>query len=147
MSVPPLADRPGMWERGTRPRTAHRSPGYRGGVEFGRFAFGEIEIDGVTYEHDVMIDRGRIRKRKKGPSKSLRAGSGHTPLSAAEDLPWDCRRLVVGNGADGALPVLPEVAEEAARRGVDLVVLPTLDAIELMREDDPTTNAILHVTC
>jgi hypothetical protein len=116
-------------------------------MELGRFSFGEIEIDGVTYEHDVVIDRGRIRKRKKGPSKALRTGYGHTPLSAAEDLPWDCGRLVVGSGADGALPVLPEVTEEAARRGVELVVVPTVEAIELMRDADPGTNAILHVTC
>ena len=116
-------------------------------MEFGRFAFGEIEIGGVTYEHDVVIDHGRIRKRKKGPSKALRAGYGHTPLSAAEDLPWDCGRLVVGSGADGALPVLAEVADEAERRGVELVVVPTADAIELMRDADPGTNAVLHVTC
>jgi hypothetical protein len=116
-------------------------------VEFGRFTFGEIEIDGVTHEHDVVIDRGQLRKRKKGPSKALRAGYGHTPLSAAEELPWDCRRLVVGSGADGALPILPEVTEEAARRGVELVVVPTVEAIELLRVDPPGTNAILHVTC
>ena len=116
-------------------------------MEFGRFAFGEIEIGCVTYEHDVVIDHGRIRKRKKGPSKALRAGYGHTPLSAAEDLPWDCGRLVVGSGADGALPVLAEVADEAERRGVELVVVPTADAIELMRDADPGTNAVLHVTC
>jgi hypothetical protein len=117
-------------------------------MELGRYEFGEIEIDGVTYEHDVVVDHGRIRKRKKGPSKALRAGFGHTPLSAAEDLPWDCRRLVVGSGADGALPVLPEVVDEAARRGVELVVVPTGEAIELLREADPAgTNAILHVTC
>jgi hypothetical protein len=117
-------------------------------MKFGRFAFGEIEIEGVTYEHDVVIDQGDIRKRKKGPSKALRAGFGHTPLSAAESLPWDCRRLVVGSGADGALPVLPEVVDEAARRGVELVVVPTAEAIELLREEDlARTNAILHVTC
>jgi hypothetical protein len=120
---------------------------YRGGVEFGRYAFGEIEIDGVTYEHDVVIDGGHLRKRKKGPSKTLRAGYGHTPLSAAEDLPWACDRLVIGSGADGALPVLPEVTEEAARRGVELVIVPTVDAIELLREAGPGTNAVLHVTC
>lgn len=116
-------------------------------MEFGRFEFGEIEIDGVTYEHDVVIDHGRLRKRKKGPSKALRAGYGHTPLSAAEDLPWVCDRLVIGNGAEGALPVLPEVTEEAARRGVELVIVPTVDAIELLREAGLGTNAILHVTC
>jgi hypothetical protein len=41
-------------------------------MEFGRYVFGSIKIDGVTYEHDVVIESGRIRKRKKGPSKALR---------------------------------------------------------------------------
>ncbi len=58
-----------------------------------------------------------------------------------------CDRLVIGNGAEGALPVLPEVTEEAARRGVELVIVPTVDAIELLREAGLGTNAILHVTC
>ena len=44
---------------------------------------------------------------------------GHTPLSAAEDIPWQCRRLVIGTGADGALPVMKEVHEQARRRDHD----------------------------
>ena len=32
------------------------------------FSFGSIRIDGVTYTHDVVIDRGHVRKRKKKPS-------------------------------------------------------------------------------
>jgi len=116
-------------------------------MEFGRFAFGSIEIDGATYEHDVVIDRGRIRKRKKGPSKPLRDRYGHTPLSAAEDIPWDCHRLVVGTGAAGALPVTDDVVAEAERRGVELVAVPTTEAIERLRPGPKDTNAILHVTC
>ncbi len=115
-------------------------------VEFGRYDFGSIEIDGATYEHDVVIDDGRIRRRDKGPSKALRT-AGHTPLSAAEEIPWSCRRLVIGSGAAGALPVLDTVPEEARRRGVELVVVPTVEAIELLRSGDEGTNAILHVTC
>lgn len=116
-------------------------------MEFGRFAFGSIEIDGTTYEHDVVIDGGRIRKRKKGPSKSLRAAFGHTPLSAAEDIPWDCRRLVIGTGASGALPVTDDVVEEAERRDIELVTVPTAEAIGSLRSAARDTNAILHVTC
>jgi hypothetical protein len=74
-------------------------------MRFGRFKFGTIRIDGKSYEHDVVIDSGRIRKRKKKPSKSFWSTFGHTPLSNAEDIPWACRRLVVGTGANGALPV------------------------------------------
>jgi len=118
-----------------------------GGVEFGPFAFGSIEIDGVTYEHDVVIEGGLVRKRKKGPSKALRARYGHTPLTAAEDIPWACRRLVIGSGVAGSLPVAEDVTAEAERRGVELVVLPTAEAIEALRTVGSGTNAILHVTC
>jgi hypothetical protein len=45
-------------------------------MEFGRYVFGSIEIDGVTYEHDVVIEGGRIRKRKKGPRSRSAKDSG-----------------------------------------------------------------------
>lgn len=112
-----------------------------------RFSFGSIRIDGVTYEHDVVISGGRIRKRRKKPSKSFRGAFGHTPLSVEEDIPWDCRRLVVGTGASGALPVMDEVKKEAARRQVALVTEPTREAIEAFQAEPEDTNAIFHVTC
>ena len=84
-----------------------------------KFSFGSIRIDGITYEHDVVIDRGEVRKRKKKPSKKLRGPFGHTPLSLEEKMPWKCRRLVIGTGA-GALPVMKEVKREAKRRKIKL---------------------------
>jgi len=38
-------------------------------VRFENFSFGSVRIDGVTYEHDVVIDWGEVRKRKKKASK------------------------------------------------------------------------------
>ena len=111
------------------------------------FTFGSIEIDGEVHQHDVVVDQGRVRKRKKGPSKALQHGFGHTPLSVAEDIPWECRKLVVGTGASGALPVMDEVREEARRRHVELVAVPTREAIEMLQGEPKDTNAILHVTC
>ena len=46
--------------------------------------FGEIEVERTRYSHDVVIDGGKVRKRKKGPSKQFREEFGHTPLSAEE---------------------------------------------------------------
>ena len=43
--------------------------------------FGEIEVEGKRYTHHVVIDGGKVRKRKKGPSKQFREKFGHTPLS------------------------------------------------------------------
>ena len=116
-------------------------------MRFEHFVFGSIRIDGRTYEHDVVIDLGAVRKRKKKASRPLRVTYGHTPLSILERIPWNCHRLVVGTGVHGALPIVPELSREAERRGVELVVVPTAEAIALLQEDARETNAILHVTC
>ena len=54
---------------------------------------------------------------------------------------------MVGTGADGALPVMQQVRDEARRRKVDLVVLPTAEAIGALTKAPADTNAILHLTC
>jgi hypothetical protein len=116
-------------------------------MRFSDYSFGSVRIDGMAYDRDLIIDRGKIRKRKKGPSRKFRDAYGHTPLSAAEDIPWRCRRLVIGTGAAGALPVMREIRQEARRRDVDLVILPTAQAIGVLAETPKDTNAILHLTC
>jgi hypothetical protein len=115
-------------------------------MHFEAFSFGSICIDGTTYDHDIVIDRGEVRKRKKKPSKKFREEFGHTPLSIKEDIPWKCRRLVIGTGG-GALPVMEEVKEEARRREVELMIVPTAEAIKTLQENPADTNAILHLTC
>lgn len=115
-------------------------------MRFEDFRFGSIRIDGVTYEHDVVIDRGEVSKRKKKPSKKFRDQFGHTPLSLAEKIPWKCRRLVVGTGT-GALPVMDDLKREAKRRNIELLILPTVQAIKVLERDAAKTNAVLHVTC
>jgi len=52
-----------------------------------QFTFGSIRIDGVIYEHDVVIARGRVRKRKKKLSKPFRDVFGHTPVSIEGEHP------------------------------------------------------------
>jgi hypothetical protein len=55
----------------------------------------------------------------------------------AEAIPWNCRRLVIGTGT-GALPVMDEVKQEAARRQVKLVIVPTEEAIATLKKHEPT---------
>jgi len=101
---------------------------------------------GVTYHHDVVIDRGQIRQRNKKPSRKFRDAFGHTPLSIEEKIPWKCRRLVIGTGT-GALPVMKDVKRQAKRRKIQLIVVPTSEAIQILREKPDEANAILYVTC
>ena len=116
-------------------------------MRISHFTFGALEIDGVTYERDVVIDRGEIHERKKKRSKKFRDAFGHTPLSLEENIPWRCARLVIGTGAYGRLPVMDDVKREAGERGVKLIVLPTAEAIEVLQKGPRKMNAVLHVTC
>ena len=54
---------------------------------------------------------------------------------------------MIGTGADGALPVMQQVRDEARRRQAGLVVLPTAEAIGPLAKGRADTNAILHLTC
>ena len=110
--------------------------------------FGEIEIEGVRYDYDVVIDGGAIDKRRKKASKAYRDRFGHTPLSAGESIPWGGKRLIVGTGESGSLPIMPEVRGEAKKRGIELVAVPTEEALALLRDIDASkVHAVLHVTC
>jgi hypothetical protein len=111
-------------------------------------AFGRIVIDGVEYDHDVVIKDGRVAKRSKRPSKSLRSEYGHTPLSEYEEIPMTRPRLIIGAGYSGRLPLTPGVHDEARRHRITLEIMPTRDACVLLSSLDPAEwNAVLHVTC
>jgi hypothetical protein len=49
--------------------------------------------------------------------------------------------------AGGALPVMDGIKQEAAHRKVELLTVPTSEAIRLVQAPPKHTNAILHVTC
>jgi hypothetical protein len=110
--------------------------------------FGDVELAGKRYNADVVIDGGKIRRRRKKPSKAYRDQFGHTPLSRDEDIPWRGRRLIVGTGADGRLPIMPEVYKEADRKHVEIIAVPTKKACRLIRQTGRAkVDAVLHVTC
>ena len=110
--------------------------------------FCEIEVEGKRYTHDVVIDGGKVRKRKKRPSKQFREKFGHTPLSAEEKIPWGGKRLIVGTGAHGALPVMDEVIAESKRRGIEMIAAPTMEVCRLLEDvKKGQAYAIMHCTC
>jgi hypothetical protein len=56
--------------------------------------------------------------------------------------------LVIGTGAEGALPVMPEIIDEARRREIEVVAVPTREACRLLDALEPdVVRAVLHVTC
>ena len=110
--------------------------------------FGLIEIDGRRFDHDVVLEAGHVHRRKKKPSKAFRDRYGHTPLSVDEEIPWSAPRLIVGTGVSAQLPIMPELYQEAQRRGVDVVAVPTEEACRLLSGVGPReAAAVIHVTC
>ncbi len=67
--------------------------------------FGQITIDGKTYNEDIVIDGNKIIWRDKTASRKQKAVYGHTPLTIEENIHWDCKQLVIGSGMYGRLPV------------------------------------------
>ena len=85
-----------------------RSPGRSGVDAVPTIRSDPFRIDDTTYDRDVVVDRGNPEAKEEDPP-GLHTDYGHTPLSIAEDIPWKCRRLVIGTGDSGSLPVMPEV--------------------------------------
>lgn len=83
--------------------------------------FGEIEVEGKRYDDDLVIEQGEIRKRGKKPSTAYRARFGDTPLSAEETIPWRGKRLFVGAGMYGKLPIMPELFAAAEEKAIEVV--------------------------
>ena len=102
-------------------------------MRFEAFFFGSIRIDGLTYENDVVIDHGEIRKCNKEPSKKFRNCLGHIPLATEEAIPRKCATLVIGAGT-GAMPAMDNVTHEAKRRKIKLLILSTQEAIEGLKK-------------
>jgi len=111
--------------------------------------FGVIKVDGKTYKKDIVIDKGQVKKRKKGKSKDQKSKYNHTPLTPLEKtIPWDCKTLVIGTGKYGRLPVTDELKAEAKKRGVKLVILKTDEAVKYyLTNFGPDINAVFHITC
>ncbi len=111
--------------------------------------FGKITIDGTSYEEDFVVSKGKITVRNKENSRKFKEKfGGHTPLTTEENIPWDCKNLIIGNGFYGSMPISPEFQAEADKRGIQVIIMDTPTALSLLSTDDQTdTNYIIHITC
>src|SRR5215471_14693283 len=73
---------------------------------------GSATVITIYYATDRHPNPGQIglhRASRVWPSKQFRREFGHTPVSVADEIPWDCKRLVIGTGG-GALPVMDQLS-------------------------------------
>jgi hypothetical protein len=103
---------------------------------FEAFSFGSIRIDGVTYEHDVLIDRGQVRKRKKKAQEipgGFRPHAGIDGGSNPVEMPTASHRYRNGSPA----------GHGRSEEGGQAPPRPVAEAIEELGKNPKDTNAIL----
>lgn len=107
------------------------------------YSFGRLTVDGEEHTKDVIVLPDRVVPnwwRRDGHSLVI-----EDLEDVLDELPG---RLIVGRGAHGRLRPHPAVIEELRRRGVEVEVLDTAEAVERYRESDAAgTAAALHLTC
>jgi hypothetical protein len=107
------------------------------------YRFGRIVVDREEQTRDVIILPGRVLPnwwREEGHALVL-----DDLGDVLDDLP---KRLIVGTGVSGQMRPDPDALEALRRRGIDVVVARTDEAVRLFADADPaTTAAALHLTC
>jgi len=111
--------------------------------------FGWVKVNGVKYEKDIVIHSdGTITKREKKKSKDLKSIYGHTPLSERE-LEFLSQEkfefLYIGTGHEAALPITPKALQILKK--YNAVILPTLEVIGKIEQEQRKFVALIHVTC
>jgi hypothetical protein len=107
------------------------------------YSFGRVTIDGREHTRDVIVLPGRVIAnwwRADGHSLAI-----EDLADVLDELP---RHLVIGCGAEGRLKPDPSAVDALERRGVEVEVLRTGEAVRRYRElDGRAAAAALHLTC
>lgn len=107
------------------------------------YGFGHLTVDGGEETRDVIVLPNRVVRnwwRREGHALVLEDLD-----EVLDELP---ERLILGTGAYGRMRPDPATLEELRRRGIEVEVLQTDDAVRRYLELDPAnTAAALHLTC
>ena len=112
-------------------------------------AFGEITIEGKTYEHDVIVRlSGKVVKRKKKLSKQL-YGTSHVMSEAEAKFVFEkgCRQLILGSGQYDNMRLSREAEAYFAKKNCQVVIQPTPQAIRAFNQAHGKMIGLFHVTC
>jgi hypothetical protein len=112
-------------------------------------SFGSISVDGVPYDHDIIITlEGKVKKRKKKLSKSV-YGTSHT-LSLPEIeyvYQEEAKAIIIGSGQYGVTRLSEEALSFLAERGCPVSIQSTPEAIMEWNSLDGKQIGLFHITC
>jgi hypothetical protein len=111
--------------------------------------FGSITIDGKIYDHDVIIGlSGEVRKRHKKLLKE-KYGTSHiiSKAEAKDVFEKGCDQLIVGSGQQGNVRLSPEASAYFEKKGCQVILQPTPEAIRSFNQSGGKKIGLMHVTC
>ncbi|MBN1333436.1 MAG: hypothetical protein JW971_06705 [Synergistales bacterium] len=112
-------------------------------------SFGKIVIDGITYDHDVVITlSGKITKRKKKLSKKY-FGTSHIISIEEADFLYEkgMDELIIGAGMNDSVTLSPEAENFFDRHKCTIHKAPTPEAVEIYNSSVSRKVGLFHVTC
>ena len=109
------------------------------------YSFGKISVEGKIYVADLIIYPNRV------DDKWWRL-EGHLlkPDDLKEVWTYKPEILIIGLGLPGLMKVAPSLIEHCKDNKIDLIALPTADAVSRFNElanKKPLVIAALHLTC
>lgn len=118
-------------------------------------SFEKITVDGIDFDHDVVIFPDCIKKRKKWISKEKYGTSRKFTRDEMSEYLGDVKKedidiLIVGTGQYGKLGLMDEAKELLEEENIEFRELKTPEAIEFFNENkEPPREkiGIFHVTC
>ena len=112
-------------------------------------AFGSISVNGIHYDHDIIIRKnGTVEKRKKKLSKAV-YGSSHTV--SRDEIAFvheeGIEGIIIGSGQYGVLKLSEEASEYLHENGCRFIIQPTPDALKVWNNTEGQFNGLFHITC
>lgn len=113
------------------------------------FDFGSIVIDGKQYGYDVIVlPDGNVKEREA--SKAMFGGHNIRKSEIEELSKAKPETVIVGTGTSGMAVVSEDAQAYAREANVDLVVLPSSEAIQKLNQlldEGGNVAALIHITC
>lgn len=109
------------------------------------YQFGQIVIDGQTYDHDVYINSsGQVKLWWRKESHFIDEND------IKEALTDESKILIIGTGAYGVAKVSDEAKKIIQKNKIELIILPTGEAVKKynqLKKERQKVAAYFHLTC
>lgn len=112
-------------------------------------SFGYITIEGITYEHDIIIRlNGEVEKRKKKLSKKYYDTSHIISDEEAKYIhETGAENLIIGSGQTGMVRLSDEAVEFFKKKNCSVEILPTSIAAQNWNDTEGSFIGLFHITC